>query len=319
MAAPPKGFDTYDLAWYRLLQALIEATPLVTLEEAMTDMHPLFLQHEVAKLLIPTKDACICAAQEFMKMAENELPSMEDGGKIRTIYGGTLKSWCAEFPPVAAVAVRPLFERDARMANGVASDDVMAVLKYHKLLIVSVQGLPKAYRYKGHAYRAVKWCFPTLELHSNVAFREHFRQGKKIAWYEPKSTSTSQEIAEDRIFCGHDGARTVFDVELIDAFHIEGFSELKNEKEVLVGMRSFFEVIASVPMMTICKESDSVNDVNSPKHHGAGPDIVILRQTDAGLRVSAEQVMEFEKRLDAQAKGIGDGAADYSFSISFSF
>merc|ERR1712176_1584151 len=100
----------------------------------------------------------------------------------------------------------------------------MEVVVFYKFLIVAAMSLPTCAQVRNTTvYRGLKWVFPNGKEHDPA---KHFPTGRKFQWFEPKSTSLKAATLDEEMFCGTNGPRTAFYVQLSNeacAFDIGSF------------------------------------------------------------------------------------------------
>ena len=180
-------------------------------------------------------------------------------------------------PKVFKIVNREMFNSDRRtpgMSGGV-SDGLRACLPYIRFLIDALKALPASYVFQGMVFRGVKHVYPSPENHDPVM---HFSVGKRLAWYEFKSTSKELEVMTREHFCDvKAGPRTKFTIDVTHAYDISKFSFFQgaeSEYEVLLLPMSQFEVVHASkeiidPKETVCLRRSGF------------PDSVHLRQVEA--------------------------------------
>jgi hypothetical protein len=188
-----------------------------------------------------------------------------------------------------------MFNSDRRkpgMSGGV-SDGLRACLPYIRFLVHALKALPEKYVFRGEVRRGVKHAYPSPEDHDPV---RHFSVGKRLAWYEFKSTSKKAEVMTRDHFCGVDaGPRTTFIIDVICGYDISMFSFFQgteSEYEVLLLPMSQFEVVSVVKNIIDPKETVCIR-------RSGFPDTVHLRQVEAGHAPAAAGGRTAQEQADA--------------------
>ena len=198
-------------------------------------------------------------------------------------------------PKVFKVVNREMFNSERRkpgMSGGV-SDGLRACLPYIRFLIDALKALPASYVFQGMVFRGVKHVYPSPENHDPVM---HFSVGKRLAWYEFKSTSKEAEVMTREHFCDvKAGPRTKFTIDVTHAYDISKFSFFQgaeSEHEVLLLPMSQFEVVHASkeiidPKETVCLRRSGF------------PDSVHLRQVEARYAPSTAGGQAAQEQGDA--------------------
>jgi hypothetical protein len=180
-------------------------------------------------------------------------------------------------PKVFRVVNREMFNSDRckpGMTGGV-SDGLRACLPYICFLINALEALPASYVFKGTVLRGVKHVYPSPDNHDPVG---HFSVGKRLAWYEFKSTSKEPEVMTREHFCDvKAGPRTKFSIDVIHGYDISKFSFFQgneSEYEVLLLPMSQFVVVHAEKNIIDPKDTVSLQ-------RSGFPDSVHLRQVEA--------------------------------------
>eukprot|EP01012_Entosiphon_sulcatum_P046851 TRINITY_DN6321_c0_g1_i1.p1 TRINITY_DN6321_c0_g1~~TRINITY_DN6321_c0_g1_i1.p1 ORF type:complete len:2269 (+),score=240.26 TRINITY_DN6321_c0_g1_i1:448-7254(+) len=211
-----------DIPWTRVFTRLMESTRVSKLLEALSS-----LQHLVYDIVPVAKSCLDWAASSFPQL---------DGDFVAAIRLYTLQwsSWGSLFTVIS----------QALSSSTRSNLELKPYTKYIKLLITALESLPDRYRFSGQAWRGVRWRFPTPD-HPRV--KDHFHVGRIFRWYTFASTSLSPEVLRSQCFCGSDGPRTVFRIEIKKGFLIHEFSAYPEERECLLLPLTQFEVVEAVP------------------------------------------------------------------------
>ena len=103
-----------------------------------------------------------------------------------------------------------MFSDDRGKGAGGMSDNLRACMPFIKYLDTALDQLPEQFNFTGRCLRGIKWVFPSEEDHDP---EEYFKQGKRITFYEFKSSSRKMELMYEPHFCGKEGSRTIFDIQ----------------------------------------------------------------------------------------------------------
>ena len=274
-SAEMDGTVSVDHVWVRRLQRALDETECpASLDDALRPLLACFpdeidagdLQAAVVGQRDLWRDLLYCAAGGF------DLPPSYLLDWAVAIYVYTLGD-----PKVFKVVNREMFNSERRkpgMSGGV-SDGLRACLPYIRFLIDALKALPASYVFQGVVFRGVKHVYPSIQNHDPV---RHFSVGKRLAWYEFKSTSKEAEVMTREHFCDvKAGPRTKFTIDVTHAYDISKFSFFQgaeSEHEVLLLPMSQFEVVHASkeiidPKETVCLRRSGF------------PDSVHLRQVEA--------------------------------------
>ena len=201
-------------------------------------------------------------------------------------------------PPIYAVINRELWNPDRRVPGATGAYSInprlLACLPFIKSLISACKSLPAEYIYSGKVRRGVKYVYPSLDHHDPEA---HFQMGKMLMWFEFKSTSKRQEVMTRPHFLGVGaGARTLFDIEVLEAYCIEKFSIFqgaRSEFEVLILPFAKFEVLMAQKNIIDPKETHSLEK-------SGFPDVVFLRQIKDEDADQVQRQKQEQERKDAE-------------------
>ena len=270
------GSIVVDHVWLRQLQRALDETECpASLEDALRPLTARFpdeidagdLQAAVHGQREIWRDVLYSAAGGF------DMPRSYLLDWAVAIYVYTLAD-----PKVFKIVNREMFNSDRRkpgMSGGV-SDGLRACLPYIRFLVHALKALPEKYVFRGEVRRGVKHAYPSPEDHDPV---RHFSVGKRLAWYEFKSTSKKAAVMTRDHFCGVDaGPRTTFIIDVICGYDISMFSFFQgteSEYEVLLLPMSQFEVVSVVKNIIDPKETVCIR-------RSGFPDTVHLRQVDSG-------------------------------------
>ena len=146
-------------------------------------------------------------------------------------YAKAIHAYTLEDPPIYRLCAKQMFAEDRHLEDGSLSPGVKAALTFYGLLTEALLALPENFRQLQKVFRGLKYVFPSPSDHR---VEDHFPAGRKLIWYEPKSSSRNYQVMHQRQFCGLEGPRTVFTVHNpITGFRIEDFSAYgKQEQEV---------------------------------------------------------------------------------------
>jgi hypothetical protein len=142
-------------------------------------------------------------------------------------------AYTLENPSIYRVINGEMFSPEREKGTGGVSDRLRTCMPFIKYLDTALDSLPPQFIYKGRCLRGVKWVFPNVESHDPVDF---FQTGKKISFYEFKSTSSRMELMYEERFCGKEGARTIFDITACQVSLIKAPNCVDREAAVLIGV-----------------------------------------------------------------------------------
>lgn len=282
-----------DHVWLRRLQGALDETECpASLEDALRPLMELFSDEIDAGDL----QAAVEGQRELWR---DLLYSAEGGFDLPRSY---LLDWAVAIyvytlsdPKVFKVVNGEMFNHNRRkpgMSVGV-SDGLRACLPYIRFLIHALKALPASYVFRGEVRRGVKHAYPSPEDHDPVG---HFRVGKRLAWYEFKSTSKKAEVMMRDHFCGPEaGPRTTFIVDVICGYDISRFSYFQgaeSEYEVLLLPMSQFEVVHAAKNIIDPKETVCIR-------RSGFPDTVHLRQVETAHAPAAAGGQAAQEQADA--------------------
>ena len=146
-------------------------------------------------------------------------------------YAKAIYAYTLEEPPIYRLCAKQMFSEDRRLKDGSLSTGAKAALTFYSLLTTALLSLPERFRHVGKAHRGVKYVYPSPTDHR---VEEHFTAGRRIIWFEPKSSSRNFKVMHKKQFCGLVGPRTVFTVlNPMTGFQIHEFSAYgPSEEEV---------------------------------------------------------------------------------------
>jgi hypothetical protein len=280
--AAANGASGVDHLWRRRLQAAIDETErAASLEDALRPL--------VARFAGEIDAGDLQAIVDGQRAAWRHVLYSEDGGfnlppeylldHALAIYVYTLGE-----PAVFRVVNREMFNPARRKpgagaggggARGV-SDGLRACLPYIRFLTDALEALPERFVFRGQVRRGVKYAFPSPERHNPVGY---FAVGRRLMWYEFKSTSECQEVMTRDHFCGvAAGPRTIFIIDVCYGFAISVFSfyqGVESEFEVLLLPLSEFVVVHAARNIIDATETARLE-------RSGFPDTVHLRQVGRG-------------------------------------
>ena len=288
------GETTIDHVWKRkLANAIRDTKPAASVKEAVEPL-AIFDEIDMEDVLAAIDGQSEVWQQElYDPKAGFNLPPSYPVGRAVAIY-----LYTRNYPPIYAVINRELWNPDRRVAGADGARGInprlAACLPFIRYLIDACKSLPAAYVYRGKVRRGVKYVYPSLEHHDPEA---HFRAGKTLVWFEFKSTSKRQEVMTRPHFLGVEaGARTLFELEVFDAYCIEKFSSFqgaRSEYEVLILPLAKFEVVMAQKNIIDPKETKSLQK-------SGFPDVVILRQIQDADADQAQRQKAEQERQDAE-------------------
>jgi len=208
------------------LERRVRSTPMpLSLDVALLYLVRVSLKTKdgVVSIDVPRLLDIVDAARENMEIRlRAEGLSSYSVDKALAIYVYTLPD-----PAVFFVINRLLSAPDRMTAKGI-SLGLRACLPYIKFLDVALASLPESFRYQGEAFRGVKWVFPSPDEH-NVG--GYFCEGRKLRFFEFRSSSKDNRVMMDDNFCGREGPRTIFAIKAIHGLDIKFFSAVPTESE----------------------------------------------------------------------------------------
>jgi len=260
-----------DHAWNALLQKKIEEEPLKSkLWEALVPLKAVDVDIDLLKSTLKGK------AQEWRASNHLQNLGLAEGFMdfALAIYTYTLQT-----PNVFGPVNKAMFSKDRRTATGTMAADLLAVMPYVKFLDEALARLPETFHFEGDVERGVKWVYPSPDEHDPA---KHFPKGELIAWYEFKSTSTSNEVMTRDHFCGYGpGPRTIFNIEAKRGYSIHDFSFFGlDESEVVFRPGTILKVKKVKKRILNPRYGTKQNQKDETK--GGFPDEIFLEEVEMG-------------------------------------
>ena len=140
----------------------------------------------------------------------------------------SIHSYTLDDPGIYKVVNAEMYSPEREQGTGGLSTKLRLCLPYIKYLQTALEHLPEQFLYNGRCLRGVKWVFPNENEHDPVAY---FHQGKKVTFYEFKSTSRKMELMYEPRFCGKDGERTIFDIDACKVWRQHDSKKMKTKKK----------------------------------------------------------------------------------------
>ena len=191
----------FDRAWVFKLRKLINATPVAN--SVMESLRPLEVlgvdMEELAFILEDTRGEM-----------QHKLTVLKISDTYSADFALSIHVYSLDNPSIYGIVNGEMYSPQRDQGPGGISNRLRACLPYIKYLCVALEQLPEQFVFSGRCLRGVKWVFPNTDDHDP---EQYFHTGKKVTWYEFKSTSRKMELMYEPRFCGKDGARTIFDIE----------------------------------------------------------------------------------------------------------
>ncbi|EKX54823.1 hypothetical protein GUITHDRAFT_149871, partial [Guillardia theta CCMP2712] len=186
--AESDGAPSIDYGWMRSLSKAMEETELpATLLDAVQPLERFpEIDMDILTFVVKSKSS---EWQEVLHDPQHfNLPQ-----SYRIDFAVCIHVYTLSDPPVFAIINREMFNRDRRQVGGgrSISPALGACLPYIKFLREALRALPQRFKYKGEARRGVKWVYPSPDHHNPTS---HFKTGRKLMWYEYKSTSKEPQV-----------------------------------------------------------------------------------------------------------------------------
>lgn len=196
-----------DRAWMFRLKRELKSTPLAnSLLESLQPLATLGVDMEMLTFVL----------EDTRSELQMKMETLGISAQYNVDFALSIHSYTLEDPSIYSIINGEMHSPDRDKGAGGVSDRLRACLPYIKYLDTALENLPSQFHFSGRCLRGIKWVFPNEDDHDP---EQYFHAGKKVTFYEFKSTSRKMELMYEPRFCGSEGSRTIFDIQASQVHH----------------------------------------------------------------------------------------------------